>query len=137
MRWELVHCKSLQEIGLTWEQPNNCYLLMSLSWSAKSTTNLKRLVFTSLKPPTELATTLRVSVRNEAELPPSRSVPAIPASGCSVSPQPHPTCQKSLFPQGKKTLLWQLSEQTHGGGDNNTLPQGCGKAILKLPEKED
>lgn len=71
---------------------------MSSSWSAKSTTDLKRLVFTSLKPPTELASMLRVSVQNEGELPPEQphragpSIHPIPAPGSSASPQPHLTC---------------------------------------------
>lgn len=111
---------------------------MSILWPAKSTTNLKRPVFTSLKPPTELASMLRVSVKNEGELEagttPSRSIPAIPAPGSRASPQPHLTCQNLCSHRGRKHCCGNCQSRLITGGHRHCA-SGLQQSPFKAPRK--
>lgn len=118
---------------------------MSSLWSAKSTTNLKRLVFTSLKPPTELASMLRVSVQNEGELPPEHvggrghteqvhpSQPYLPqAPGLLPS---HTSPAQIFVPTGEENTAVATVGADSSRGEHHQSASGLQQSQFKAPRK--
>lgn len=117
------------------------------------TTNLRRLVFTSLKPPQNRPLHRRFRCKNQRAAQgaaaegrrkraaaPSSSIPAIPPQRTPVTRLPRcspaaPHLLQSSFPQGTRTSLWQPSEPTRWVARVNSSRSGASPLRLRSAAK--